>query len=536
MKRPVSSVARGPEMTGSERPPSSQSTERTARDKVLPLDRLGEIAQEAKSRGQLVVHCHGVFDLVHMGHVKHLEAAKREGDILFVTVTADRHVNKGPGRPIFPDHMRAEMLGAIEYVDYVGINYEPTAENVLQAIRPDVYVKGSDYENPDEDVTGGISRERETLENHGGRIVFTKDITFSSSALINRYLDIYDPPLRDFLDDFRGRVSLEMLVALLDKVRDYRVLLVGDTIIDDYQYVEALGKPAKENIIATRAKGQELFAGGVIAAANHVADFCKNIEVITCLGAVDSHEDLIRQNLKPNVTLTAFTRENSPTTRKTRFVDATYTRKLFEVYSFDDEMIDGPLEQSLLQAIHEKAGDFDVVIVTDFGHGLISNKIIHALDEKARFLAVNAQTNAGNQGFNLITKYRRADYVCIDGTEARLAAADKHADLAEITGRNLPEQIDCQRIVVTGGYHGCYSYQSDLGVRRIPAFTKTVVDTVGAGDAFLAISSPLVAAGGEMEQIGFIGNAVGAMKVGIVGHRASIEKVPLVKFLTTLMK
>tara|TARA_B100002052_G_scaffold174686_1_gene158985 strand:+ start:1540 stop:3111 length:1572 start_codon:yes stop_codon:yes gene_type:complete len=514
----------------------TQNDENMARDKVRTVEELGAIAQELKNSGLKVVHCHGVFDLVHMGHVKHLEAARREGDILIVTITCDRHVNKGPGRPIFPDHMRAEMLGAIEYVDYVGINFEPSAENVLTTIRPNVYVKGSDYENPEEDVTGGIARERETLENHGGRIVFTKDITFSSSALINRYLDVYDPPLRDFLDDFRSRVSLETLLELLAKVENYRVLLIGDTIIDDYQFVDPLGRPAKENIIATRSKGQELFAGGVVAAANHIADFCKEVEIITGFGAFDTQETLVRDSLKPNVTLTAFTRDDGPTTRKTRFVDASYMRKLFEVYTFEDRFIASELEQRILATIAEKAGGFDVVIVTDFGHGLITGSIIKSLQENARFLAINAQTNAGNQGFNLITKYARADYVCIDGGEARLAVGDKYSDLDEIAGDSLPARIDCNNIIVTGGYHGCFTYQTDLGVRRIPAFTKTVVDTVGAGDAFLAITSPLVAAGGHMEQVGFVGNAVGAMKVGIVGHRASIEKIPLVKFLTTLMK
>jgi rfaE bifunctional protein nucleotidyltransferase chain/domain len=515
---------------------NNSGRERMARDKVKTVEELAVAAKDAKDAGRTVVLCHGVFDLVHMGHVKHLEAAKREGDVLIVTITCDRHVNKGPGRPIFPDHMRAEMLGAMEYVDYVGINYEPTAEGMLRTVQPDVYVKGSDYENPEEDVTGGITREREALENHGGRIVFTKDITFSSSSLINRYLDVYDPPLRDFLDDFRGRVTLDQLLQLLDKVRDFRVLLIGDTIIDDYQYVEALGKPAKENIIATRTKGRELFAGGVIAAANHVADFCAEVEVITGLGGMESHENLVRGCLKKNVCLNAFTRDDAPTTRKTRFVDATYMRKLFEVYTFDDTVVDGDLERQLVDAVAKKAADFDVVIVTDFGHGLISGELIRALDRHARFLAINAQTNAGNQGFNLITKYPRADYICIDGGEARLAAAEKYADLAEITGLSLPARIDCGKIIVTGGYQGCFTYQADRGVHRIPAFTKTVVDTVGAGDAFLAITSPLVAAGGDMEQVGFVGNAVGAMKVGIVGHRSSIEKVPLTKFLTTLMK
>ena len=158
-----------------------QNGNRQARDKIQSLADLAITVEQLKSKGNTVVLCHGVFDLVHMGHIKHLESALREGDILIVTVTCDGHVNKGPGRPIFPDHMRAELLAAIEFVDYVAINYEPTAEYVLSTVRPSVYVKGSDYENPEDDLTGGIVRERDAVEEHGGRIVFTKDITFSSS-------------------------------------------------------------------------------------------------------------------------------------------------------------------------------------------------------------------------------------------------------------------------------------------------------------------------------------------------------------------
>lgn len=492
----------------------------SVRNKVRRLADLAALAAEIRAAGKTVVLCHGVFDLLHMGHVRHFEAARREGDVLIVTVTPDRYVNKGPGRPIFPAHMRAEMLAAIGYVDFVAINDHPTAEEPLRLIRPDVYVKGSDYENPEEDVTGGIARERDALEKHGGRLVFTKDITFSSSTLINRYLDVYDQPLRDYLDKFCAGNRLDQLLELIDRAKPLRVLMVGDTIIDEYEYVEALGKSAKENIIATRSKGKEMFAGGVIAAANHVANFCEEVEVVTSFGGLDDFGDFVRSCIKPNVRIVAHRREGAPTTRKTRFVDPNYTRKLFEVYSFDDTPPDAKAEVEIDKMVAERARRFDLVIVTDFGHGLISPKVIRTLQDKARFLAVNAQTNAGNQGFNLITKYSRADYVCIDGQEARLAVSDKFGDLAVIVGETLPARINCKRLIVTGGLHGCIAYDAAVGVHRIPAFTRTVVDTVGAGDAFLAVTAPLVAAGGGMEQIGFIGNAAGALKVGIVGHRS----------------
>lgn len=509
---------------------------RRTRDKIKTLSELACVCDEARRHGRRIALCHGVFDLVHLGHVRHLEAARREGDVLVVTVTADRYVNKGPGRPIFPDHMRAEMLAALEYVDYVAVLAEPSAESALHAVQPDVYVKGSDYENPEDDITGKIVSEREAVENHGGKLVFTKDITFSSSSLINRYLDVYDPPLRDYLETFRNGTTIKDLLDLIEGIRDYRVLLIGDTIIDEYRHVETLGKSAKENIIATRAKGSEVFAGGVIATANHVAGLCAEVEVVTALGTIESYEELVQTSLHPNVHLTTIYRDGIPTTRKCRYVEATYTRKLFEVYHFDDSPPPPETEDALDRIVKKLAGTFDIVIVADFGHGLITPKVVASLCSHARFLAVNAQTNAGNQGFNLITKYPRADYVCVDGAEARLAVADKFSDLAVIAGEKLPKAIHCSRLIVTGGPHGCVSYDMASGIRRLPAFTKTVIDTVGAGDAFLAVTAPLVAAGGDMERVAFIGNAAGAIKVGIVGHRKSVEKIDLIKFIATLMK
>jgi len=506
-----------------------------ARGKIKPLDEIAAIVRRLQSQGHTVVLAHGTFDLLHMGHVRHLEQARREGSHLVVTVTGDAFVNKGPGRPVFNSMLRAEMLAALQYVDWVAVNEALTAEPAIRKIRPNVYAKGSDYVDVAQDITGNITDERRAVEACGGRVVFTKDITFSSSSLLNSYFDIYPPPLRKYLDAARQSNMLPRLMQLLDSVENSKVLLIGDTIIDEYQYVAPLGKSPKENLIATLFRERELFAGGVIAAANHAASFCGQVDVLTCLGEHESHEQLVRESLKPNVKLHAIARPGFPTTRKCRFIEHDYMRKLFEVYVMNDTMLDGTLESSLVQQIGDCAAEYDVVIVTDFGHGLISPGVINAVTDTARFLAVNAQSNSANQGFNLITKYHKADYICIDAPEARLAMSDKFSELGAIAS-DLLQQVDCDRMILTHGRHGCAAYDKAVGVHYIPAFTGTVIDTVGAGDAFLAVTSPLVATGADMEMIGFIGNAVGAMKVGIVGHRKSIEKVPLVKYLQALLK
>jgi rfaE bifunctional protein nucleotidyltransferase chain/domain len=506
------------------------------RDKIRTVPEVAAVCEQGRRAGQIIVQAHGTFDLLHLGHVRHLEAARKLGDVLIVTVTADRFVNKGPGRPVFNAELRAEMLATLEYVDWVAINDAADAVSAIERIRPSIYIKGQDYQNPDGDITGKIMLERDAVEAHGGKIHFTDEVTFSSTELINRHLNVFEPHIREHLDTLRENGGLEEICGLIESVADYRVLIVGDAIIDEYQYVLPMHKTPKENMIATRYQDRELFAGGVFAAANHVASFCKQVDVITCLGDFDRHEDLARQSLKPNVGLKVFTRSGAPTTLKRRFVDPSYMRKLFEVYFMNDEPLPGDVQNEVDGAIAEVAANYDVVIAADFGHGLIARSSIDALTENARFLAVNTQSNSANLGYNLITKYRRADYICVDAPEARLAVSDRQSNVGDIARRLAESYLDCSKIIVTQGKHGCVTFESGGIVHTIPAFAKNVVDTVGAGDAFLAVTSPLVAAGAPMSRVGFIGNVVGALKVEIVGHRRSIEKASLIKGITGLLK
>ena len=196
---------------------------------MISLKELADRTEQAKKAGQKVVYAHGVFDLLHVGHVRHLETARQHGSFLVVTITADAFVNKGPGRPAFPDYLRAEMLAALVHVDAVAINHEYTAENAIRLLKPDVYVKGAEYSDAQADVTGKITAEREAVESGGGKIVFTDEVTFSSSNLINRHFTTHDPSTHAFLDAMRGEGKLASLLKEIDLLSDLKVLVVGDT-------------------------------------------------------------------------------------------------------------------------------------------------------------------------------------------------------------------------------------------------------------------------------------------------------------------
>ena len=508
---------------------------RTFEDKIKTLDELETTCRVLRAEGKQIVHCHGVFDLMHPGHVRHFEAARAEGDMLIVTVTPDRFVNKGPGRPVFNERLRSETVAALGSVAFVAITESPSAEDVIRRLRPSVYVKGSDYADAKDDLTGKIADERRAVEQVGGRIHFTTEIEFSSSNLLNLHFDVYPEEAQGFLRDFRQRHSADEVICLLKDLQRLRVLMVGETIIDEYHYVEGLQKAPKELLVTTRFVREEHFAGGILACANHAAGFCRQVDIVTVLGQRDSREAFIRRQLKPNVAPRFFYREDTGTIVKRRFVERAFLNKMFEV-SFLDE---GDLPLSVTRAVEEDLArilpEYDLVIVADYGHGFLNRDLIRMLASESRFLAVNVQTNSANLGYNLITKYPRADYVCIDEPEVRLAAHDNRSKLEEIIGR-LAKDLSTRRVAITRGHNGCISYADPEGFFQVPVLSREIVDRIGAGDAYLSVTAPCAALGYPPEVVGFIGNAVGALAVRIVGNRTSVEPVPLFKFINALLQ
>lgn len=504
-------------------------------DKIKTLDELAGIVARVQAQGRVVVHCHGVFDLLHPGHLRHFEAARRLGDLLIVTLTRDEFVNKGPGRPVFNQRLRAESIAALAAVDYVAINEWPTAVNTIHKLRPNLYVKGSEYAAREKDLTGKIYDEEAAVQAVGGALAFTDDITFSSTQLLNSYFNVFSAPAEAFLREFRTRYSAEAVIERLKGLRDLRVLVIGDAIIDQYHYCKAIGKSSKSSNLSSRFLYDETYAGGALAVANHVAGFCQDVHLVSVLGAADSYEAFIREHLKANVTPHFVLRPDAPTVVKRRFVDPFLLSKMFEVCYVDDAPLPLAAQEALRTHLQDVLPHYDLVLVADFGHGLLDPRTIRLLTEQASYLALNTQTNSLNQGFNLITNYPRADYVCIDEGEMRLAARERFAPVADLIP-TLAERLHARSINVTLGTEGSLSYTLADGMTAVPVFSNEVIDSIGAGDAYLAITSPCVAAGFPADLVGFIGNCVGALAVRIVGNKESVEPTVLYKFITTLLK
>jgi rfaE bifunctional protein nucleotidyltransferase chain/domain len=448
-----------------------------------------------------IVLAHGCFDLLHLGHIRHLEEAADLGKTLIVSVTADRYVNKGPGRPHFTAEQRAEALRSLGVVDVVIVNDGPSAVEAIKAIKPDVYVKGVDYAAKPDDP--GLAAEKRAVEEVGGRLHVTTAAKYSSTELL-RGVRLPDATLA-YLEQARQRGFLDQILTAIDAADEMSIAFVGETIMDTYHYVRPLGKPPKESVLATRSDGVETFDGGIVAAAKHGG---WKAEVITSMHYVT----------------------------KTRYVDRDFSRKLFEVYSGLNEELMLSERRAFQIELRRAVKECDLIVLVDFGHGLMGEEERQIINKDVKFLAVNAQTNAGNFGFNSVTKYHgMADYVCVDEPEARLAVRASAAPLYNVAVV-LRQDMLAENLVITRGRLGALACCDKEDIEVPPVVSGPVVDTMGAGDAFLAASAPLVAVGLPIELAAFVGNVAGGLKTSILGHSQYVSRVDLVKNLEWLLK
>lgn len=513
----------------------------STRDKIKSLSELAEIVKYLKERKKIIVQCHGCFDLMHPGHIKHFEAAKKLGDVLVVTVTADKYVNKGPGRPVFNQQLRTESIAALGIVDFVALNQWPNAVEMIKVLKPNFFVKDKEVDEAKDDPNTNIGREKIAVESVGGKLYLTdvyyltNETKFNSSTLLNEYFGGYPETVELFLKNFRKKHSASDIEVSLKRIKKLKVLVIGDTIIDNYQYVTGLGRTPKIIHLVTKYIEEEIFAGGIIACANHIAGFCDNVDLITCLGNQKSYEEFIREHLKGNINAKFFYRDDSPTTLKRRFVESVYMEKIFEINFLNDSDLPVAVAQEVLAYLANRLDSYDLVIVADYGHGFLVKDIVDFLISHSKFLALNVQTNSANYGFNLVIKYARADYISITEQEMRIALHSKTGKIESLI-REISRKSKAERIAVTSGHKGCMLFSKKEGFFEIPALSKRVVDTTGAGDAFFIVSAPWAALKMPTDLVGFIGNVAGAIKVGTICNKFAVDSEQFKIFIEHLLK
>lgn len=490
------------------------------------------IFAKLKNDGNRIVQCHGTFDLLHLGHIVHFEEARAMGDILVVTITAEKFVNKGPGRPYFNDQLRVKYLSSLEYVDYVVVVPFPAAREAIECVRPHIYCKGKEYENPESDVTGNIYDDIKTVERIGGRVHYVGSVVFSSTKLLNNHFDIHPKPMKEFCRKLSKEYTPDKFRKIVDNFSDLKVLIVGDIIFDRYSSVKVQGLTSKNRIISARFLDEETQAGGALAVFRHVRQFTSNVRLIGLVGAEGWVEPILAKYLSPGED-GVIRSPDFPTIIKQRFVEplseGKEISKLFAINVIEERYLNEDIQNSIFNTINDCIKDYDLVMVMDFGHGFMQERVRELAQEKSKFLALNCQTNSYNHGFNIIDrKYYHADSFSLDETELTLACGKRNINFPEEL-KKLQQRLSARYGWLTRGATDTIGIKAGESVCECMPFEQSVVDAVGAGDAFCSITSLAAAKDLPIDLATFMGQLAGAQAVRIIGNADSIKKDKLLK-------
>lgn len=505
------------------------------KNKIVKLEALKKLIDQLRKKNKKIVHCHGVFDIVHIGHIKHFEEAKKKGDKLIVTVTTDKFVNKGTGRPIFKQTKRIEFLSQLSCIDYVCLSDSDSAIKLLKIIKPNYYIKGQDYKIAKKDQTGKITLEKKIVERNGGKIIFTNEETFSSSNIINNNFSYSDDQLK-FLNNISKKYSFDYINKIFEKIKKLKVLVIGETIIDQYNFCEALGKSGKEPYLALKDIYTENYLGGAAAIANNLAEFCKKIKLVSMIGEKKEHLNFIKKKLHNKIDTTFFCKRNSPTILKKRFIDNITKSKLFGIYSINDDNISKKEDNNISKSIEKIISKFDLIIISDYGHGFISNKTALKICSKKKFIALNAQVNASNIGYHTLLKYKNINATIINETELRHEMRNKNDNIYFLS-RQLKKKLKTKNLLVTRGKNGAILINSKNDkLVECPAYANNVVDRVGAGDSMLSIISLLIKIDAPEDLSLLLGSFAGAASVETIGNSTFLKKKNFLRHLEFALK
>jgi len=483
-----------------------------------------------------IILCHGVFDLLHIGHIKYLEDSKKRGDILIVSITEDKYVNKGIGRPYFSIKQRMESIAALTCVDFVIESSYPTAINIIQLIKPNLYIKGSDYKNNENDITGEILREQKEVEMNGGKIFFVNTPMSSSSKLINENFEILNDDQKKEILSIKKKWNINTISKKIDEIKNIKILIIGEIIIDHYVFCEALGKSGKEPVLALRTLTSQKYIGGSGIVANHISDFCQSVDLITSVGEKKEYMTFIKKNIKENIKTKFFYKKNSPTIYKKRYLDTYNNNKILGVYDLNDSPLDTKNEKKLYNFIINKVPKYDLVIVSDYGHGFISKKNADLLCKKAKFLALNTQINASNIGYHTMGKYSKIDFSIVNEIELRHEMRDKFTDIKMLIKR-LTSRLKIKNLMVTQGNKGSILFNNKLNLfNHCAAYAEKIVDKVGAGDSMVAITAALIYKKTDNALVSLIASLAASQKVEKIGNSTSVNKIKILKSIEHLLK
>ena len=479
--------------------------------KIKDLNSLKKILGTLK-RKKTVSMCHGVFDIVHPGHVRHLVYAKSKSNILVVSITADKHITKGHHRPHVPQYIRALNLAAFEMVDYVIIDQNLTPIQNIKLLKPNFFAKGFEYNK--NNLTKATSLEMDIVKSYGGEMLFTPgDLIFSSSKILEKSL----PHLKNeklLVTLKNNNLNFSDLKKSLEGLNKFHIHVVGDTIIDSHTNTTLIGGQVKTPTFSVLYHDKTDYLGGAGIVSKHIRESGANVTFTTVVGD-DEYLNFVRQNCnKAKIKLNLIIEKERPTTNKNAIITGGY--RLLKIDTLDNSQIKyDSLNKIAKKIVNVKA---DAVIFSDFRHGIFTKESIKILSKsigKKIFKVADSQvaTRWGN-----ISEFKNFDLITPNEREARFALADQDSSIGTLSTK-LKKENKYKNLILKLGSKGvlCVGKKSNE-YYNFDSFVENSIDPVGAGDALLAYSTLVYLKTRSLAMAGIIGSIAAACECEVDGN------------------
>jgi rfaE bifunctional protein kinase chain/domain len=488
---------------------TDRTHEEMYRRKLKTRDELRE-AIGLRPRDRKVIMCHGTFDLVHPGHVRHLMYAKSKADILIASLTCDAFIAKAHFRPFVPQQLRAMNLAALEMVDYVLIDENETPIENIYLLQPDYFAKG--YEYFDGEVQPKTQEEIDALNSFGGEPIFTPgDVVFSSSAFIEQARpNIAGEKLHALMGS--ESVTFDDLRSTLSKFGDLRFHVLGDTIVDSYVYGSNNGATtSKTPTLSLRYEREVDFVGGAAVVAKHLREAGADVVFTTVLGN-DARKDFVLKGMEERgIECRPIVDATRPTTQKTVFIADKY--RLLKVDKVDNRSISKSIRDEITVCLRDQS--VDAYVFSDFRHGIFNRETTPIFIEALRSNALRIADSQVASRWGNILDFSDFDLITPNEKEARFALGDQDSVIRPLA-LELYKRARCKTLILKTGDRGIITYRDGTDDVRaffaIDSFASNVVDPVGAGDALLSYGALGMAASRCPVQASIIGSLAAAVE------------------------
>ena len=478
------------------------------KNKIVSKEKLLEIIGHAP-RQKKVVMCHGVFDVVHPGHIRHLAYAKSKGDYLIASLTCDKHVSKGQYRPHVPENLRAYSLAAFDMVDYVIIDENEKPIENIEFLKPDLFAKGFEYSD---DLPKETIEEIDVLNSYGGEILFSPgDIIYSSSKLLDNYLPIIkNDKLLNLLE--QANISMSEIIENFQSLSDYTIHVVGDTIVDTYTRTTLVGGNIKTPTFSVLYGGHENYVGGAGIVARHLEAAGANVVFTSVIGDDALGEFVKIEMSKTNIDCNFIIDKNRPTTNKNAIIAENY--RLLKIDTLDNS----PFNKNLMDKLNQKILNIksEAIIFSDFRHGMFTKKSIPIFSKSISKNVFKVADSQVASRWGNITEFKNFDLVTPNEREARFALADQDTNIGRLASE-IRNETRAKNVIMKLGSRGVFFLDKTF-YQSVDSFVNSIKDAVGAGDALLAYSTLMMLKTKSLPQAVIVGSVAAALECEFDGN------------------